>query len=328
VRKAISAAGTGGTLLPALEAIADQVNPVVIVVRVATATGEGSQDTLTVGSIDAGEYTGLQALLGAEAQLGVRPRIIGAPGLDTHAVTTALVTVAQKLRAMAYAAAIGADVATAVTYAGQFSARELMLLWPNTSSAFSGDLVARALGLRALIDGTQGWNKTLSNVALNGITGMSQPVYFDIQDSATDAGVLNGGNITCLVNANGYRLWGNRTTSDDPLFAFESATRASQFLQDTIAQGLLWAIDKPLTRGLITDIIETVNALFRGLVSAGRLVGASAWYDPAHNDQTALSGGKLVIDYNFTPTAPLESLTLNQMITDQYYADFSTITTS
>ncbi len=55
----------------------------------------------TVGS----EYTGMQALLAAQQQLGVKPRILGAPGLDTEAVTTALVSVAQKLRAFVYAGA-------------------------------------------------------------------------------------------------------------------------------------------------------------------------------------------------------------------------------
>ena len=35
------------------------------------------------------------------------------------------------------------------------------------------------------------------------------------------------------------------------------------------------------------------------------------------------SAGKLVIDYEYTAVAPLESLTMNQRITDRYYASFA-----
>jgi len=313
----------GGTLQPALEAIGDQTSPILVIVRVATDADAGDQDDLVVGGVTSGSYTGMQALLAAEAQIGVRPRIIGAPGLDTLDVTTALAIVARKLRARGYCAAVGADIAAASTYRNGFSDRELTLLWPNTSSSFAGDLVARALGLRARIDEEQGWHKTLSNVAVSGVTGMSKDIFFDIQDASTDAGALNAADIVTMVRANGFRFWGNATCADTPEWHFESAVRTSQVLQDEIANGLIWAIDKPITAALVKDIIETVNARFRSLVSAGRLIGAKAWYDPAHNSNADLAAGKLVIDYDFTPCAPLEDLTLNQVITDQYYATLS-----
>ena len=95
VRAALAKAGTGGTLLPALTAIADQTSPVLVVVRVAAGVDAAATNT----AVEAG----LQQLLLAESQLGIRPRIIGAPGLDTLPVATALAVVARRLRAMAYA---------------------------------------------------------------------------------------------------------------------------------------------------------------------------------------------------------------------------------
>jgi phage tail sheath protein FI len=327
VRKAIGQAGTGGTLKPALEAIADQASPFIVVVRVAVAVEgaeEPTQDELVIGDVGADNvYTGLKALLAAEGQLGIRPRIIGAPGLDTDAVLAAMVPIAQQLRAMAYGQCDGAAVADAVAFAGDFSARELMLIWPKFGNDFAGDTVARALGLRAKIDEEIGWNKTLSNVAVNGVLALDRDVSFDILGGATDAKLLNDANIVTLVNHQGYRFWGNRTLSDEPLFAFESATRTAQVLKDEIAAGLTWALDKPITKTLIKDIIETINARFRKLVAEGKLIGARAWYDPANNDQVQLAAGQLVIDFDFTPTAPLEGLTINQRITDQYYASFT-----
>lgn len=320
VNAAIDRAGKSGTLKPTLEAIADHTRPILIVVRVDDPGLDVDPEDPT---LDDNVKAGVDILVTAESLLGVRPRILGAPGLDTQAVTTKLVSVAKKLRAMAYAKANGADIAAVKLYRGGFAARELMLLWPNTNSDFSGDLIARTLGQRARIDQQIGWHKTLSNMALDGVTGTAIPVFHDYHGVDTESALLNSDQITTLVRMNGWRLWGNRTCSDEPLFAFESAVRTAQVLQDEIAAGLVWAIDKPITRTLYRDVEETINARFRQLVSAGRLIGGSAWIDPDHNPASQLAQGKIIVDYDFTPCAPAESITLNQRITDRYYGDLA-----
>ena len=137
VRAAIGKAGTQGTLAKSLKAIVDQCDPLVIVVRVADGAGADAeaiaadQTSKVIGTVTGSVYTGMQALLAAQARTGVRPRILGAPGLDTQAVTTSLVAVAKKLRAMVYAGAKGNNVTEALDYAGAFGDRELMLIWPN-----------------------------------------------------------------------------------------------------------------------------------------------------------------------------------------------------
>ena len=337
VRAAIGKAGVLGTLKKDLQAIVDQCDPVVVVVRVADGAGadpEAIAADLTskvIGTVTDGVYTGAQALLAAQAQLGVRPRILGAPGLDNQAVTTALVAIAQKLRAMVYASAWDcASVSDAIDYRDEFGARELMLIWPDfvawntaTSASEPAAAVARALGLRAKIDEEVGWHKTLSNIAVNGVTGMSKDVFWDLQDPSTDAGLLNAAEVTTLVKSNGYRFWGSRTCSDEPLFAFESATRTAQVLADSIADSLMWAIDKPMHPSLVRDIIESINAKFRELKALGYIIDGSAWYDETVNSSTTLAEGKLYIDYDYTPVPPLENLNLRQRITDRYLANFA-----
>jgi phage tail sheath protein FI len=329
--KAIGVAGDGGTLRLALQAIADQVRTPVVVVRVAPGADAAATSVNVIGTTTAGIKTGLQALLAAEAQVQRRPRIIIAPGLDTQAVTAAMVIVAQKLRGMAYASAIGSDVAAAVTYRAQFSARELMLIYPDFV-AFDVEAAenatsfgpARAAGLRARIDQEQGWHKTLSNVPVQGVIGLTKDIQWDMSSNATEAATLNDAGITACVHAGGgYRFWGNRTCSEDPLFAFESATRTAQILQDTIAGGLLWAIDKPLRPSLVKDIVETINHMFRQQIAGGYLIGAQAWFDKAKNTEDVLAAGKLLLDYNYTPVPPLEQLAFTQTITTAYFADFA-----
>jgi len=330
VLSAVGKAGSTGTLRATLQGIADQGNPIVVVVRVASASNDTDTTANVIGGANGGSYTGLHALLVAQAQLGVRPRILGAPGLDTQPVTAAMIPIAKKLRAMIYAScAASATVSEAIAYREQFAARELMLIYPdfmafNTVTASTGMAfaVARALGVRAMTDQQQGWHKSISNVPVAGVTGISRDVHWDLQDPNTDAGLLNAGDVTTLINSNGYKFWGSRSCSADPVFQVETATRTAQILADTIAEAQEIYIDKPLHPTLVRDLLESINAKFRELVYAGYLIGASAWYDAGANASESLASGQLVIDFDYTPVPPLESLQLNQRITDRYFADF------
>ena len=332
VQAAIGRAGTKGTLARTLQAIADQTSPLTVVVRVAEGKAEGETNTNIIGTTTAeGRFTGLKALLAARNQLGVTPRILAVPGLDTLPVATELVSIAQKLRAFAYVNAAGcATKEETTTYRQNFAARELMVLWPefvgwNTASNAEQTLwaTARAVGLRAKIDNETGWHKTLSNVPVNGVTGLSRDVYWDLQNPATDAGYLNSHDVTTLIRQDGFRFWGSRTCSSDKLYAFENYTRTAQVLADTMAEAHMWAIDKPMTPSLVRDILEQINAKLRNLVRNGYLLGGQAWYDPAVNDKDTLKAGKLAIDYDYTPVPPLEDLTFRQRITDRYLMQFA-----
>ena len=333
---AVAKAGTNGTLKTALQAMANQANSICVVVRVAAAEDEAAQTANVIGTVDAtGKYTGAKALLLAKSKLGVQPRIIGAPGLDTQAVATELATIAQKLRAFAYVYAWGCKTKEeVVAYRDAFAARELMVIWPNfvafnvdTAQTETVPAVAVAMGLRAKIDNEIGWHKTLSNVAVNGVTGIDADVTWDLQDPATDAGYLNSNEITTLIQHDGFRFWGSRTCSDDPLFAFENYTRTAQIMADTIAEAHMWAIDKPMHGSLVNDMLEGIKAKQREWTRLGYLMGGDAWYDPELNSKDTLKAGKLYIDYDYTPVPPLEDLTFRQRITDSYLAEFaSTIT--
>lgn len=330
----IGKAGTTGTLKKALEAITVQANPMVIVVRVEQSEDEAQQSAAVIGTVtDEGKYTGLKALLTAQTKLKVKPRILGVPELDTQAVAVELAATAQKLRAFAYIEAH--DCATkedAAAYRENFSQREVMLIHSkplvfNTSSTPSANEsyspIGFALGLRAKIDNEIGWHKTLSNVGINGIVGLTQDLYWDLQDPDTDVGYLNQNEVTAIIQSDGHRFWGNRTCSDDPLFSFENYTRTAQVLADTIADAHMWAVDKPMHPSLVNDIIEGINAKFRELKAGGYIIDAQAYYDPDLNTKETLKDGKLRISYDYTPVPPLEDLGFIQKITDVYLADFA-----
>ncbi|MGD7165516.1 phage tail sheath C-terminal domain-containing protein, partial [Ralstonia pseudosolanacearum] len=212
----------------------------------------------------------------------------------------------------------------AVAYRSNFGQREAMVMWPDfvgwdTAANAETTLwaTARAVGLRAKIDNDTGWHKTLSNVAVGGVTGLSRDVFWDLQDPATDAGYLNANEVTTLVHRDGYRFWGSRTCSADPLFAFENYTRTAQVLADTMAEAHMWANDLPMTPTLVRDLLEGINAKLRMLTRNGYLLGGAAWFDPEANTKDTLKAGQLAIDYDYTPVPPLEDLTFRQRITDR-----------
>lgn len=316
---AIAKAGDTGTLKASLQAIANQADTIIVVVR--AVVGAAPLDT-----IDKAVVAGVKMLRVAEALTKYKPRILGAPSLDTEAVTTELALTAAKLRARTYASTAGnMTVATITTYRAKFSARELMLIAGDFTANAGAEIVngvATALGLRARIDKTIGWNKTISNVVVNGVTGIANPFFFDPASNATDVGALNALGVTCLVNFDGgFRFWGSRTCSADPDFIFESAVATSQVLADTCAIGCAPDVDQPITPSLARDIIAKINKFFRRM-KGKQIIDGKAYLAPS-NTADSLSAGGLRIAYRYTPTPPLEDLTLEQEITDEFLEDFA-----
>ncbi|MDO4698158.1 MAG: phage tail sheath protein [Pasteurellaceae bacterium] len=329
---AIAKAGKQGTLARTLDAIGDMVRTPTIVVRVEHSDDESTMNSNVIGTVtEQGEYTGLQALLIANTVCGLKPRILAVPKYDTQAVASELAGICKKLRAFGYISTAGAETRdAAVQYAQNFGQRELMMIhgdflsWNTAIDQFDTDYaVARAVGLRAYIDKTFGWHKNISNVAIDGVTGVTKPMSFDIQDDSTDVNLLNSKNIAVPIKFSGFRIWGGRTLSSDKLFAFEQYTRTAQIIADTFGEAFDWAIDKPLTPSLVKDMVEMINAKFREWKSLGYIVDGKAWVDADINSKDVIKDGRFYIDYDYTPMPSLENLNLRQRITDKYLMDFA-----
>ena len=334
VASKLGKAGETGTLARSLDAIAAQTSPLTVVVRVQEGETPAETTANVIGTTTAsGQYTGMKALLAAQSSGPlVKPRILGAPGLENASVVAELAVIAEKLRAFAYASDLASQtIEEAAAFRQTFGQRELMLIWPDLmrydtqakqESALAASAVA--LGMRAKLDETVGWHKTLSNVVISGVTGISRDVYWDLQSPATDAGYLNEKDITTLINRDGFRFWGSRTCAGpQSLYPFENYTRTAQVLADTMAEGHMWAVDGPMNPSLIKDIINGINAKFRELKALGYIIDGTAWFDPEPNTAEVLQSGKAYIDYDYTPVPPLENLNFRQRITNRYLVDFA-----
>lgn len=329
---AIAKAGKTGTLSRALDGIADITNTKVIVIRVAENEDENNMKANVIGGVDEdGQYTGLKAFLVAQAVTGVKPRIFIVPKYDSQEVIAELLTVAKSLNGFVYASCYGCKTKEqAVQYRRQFSQRELMLIFgdflsynTNTKQTETDYAVVRAAGLRAYMDKTVGWHTAVSNKEITGVTGVTTPLSFDINDAATDVNYLNEQGITCCINYNGYKLWGVRTCSSDKRFIYENQPRTAQVLKDTIAQSFDWAMDKNISVTLVKEIIETINAKWRYWTNEGKLVGGRAFVKKEFNDATTLKDAKLLIGYDYCPAPLLEQLEFNQYLNDEYLVELA-----
>ena len=310
-------AGIQGTLAKSLDAIVDQTDAQVVIVRVP------HSDTPT--TLNANVVAGIRQLRHAKSVTGFAPKILGLPELDTQANVSELMGVAQATRAFVYAKALDAENITEVNaYRANFGQRELMLI---DNEFINGEhtqaTIARVLGARAKLDTQIGWHKSISNTEINGVTQLKHARNFDLLDKNCEANVLNNNEITTLIREKGFRIWGNRTCSAEPMYAFEVATRSSQIVQETIANAFLWAMDKPMHPSLLSDVIMSINAKLAEFVNKGQLLGARVFLNEKLVTKETLAAGKFPIDYEITTVPPLENMLLNQHITDTFFVNLA-----
>lgn len=335
--------GTGlGTLPGAIDSIFDQAGAVIVVVRIE----EGATPTETlaniIGGVNAttGEYEGVQAFLGAESKLGVTPRILIAPGFTSdrpedpgtpgtflaNPVVSELVGIAERLRAIIVADGPNTTDEAAVAWAGDFGSPRVYVVDPGVKKLIDG-AVADApaspcvAGLIAKSDNDRGFWWSPSNQNINGIIGTTRAVDFALGDANARANLLNEQKIATIIRQDGYRLWGNRTLSSDPKWAFLSVRRTADIINDSLLRAHLWAVDRNITKTYIQDVTEGVNAYLRHLTTIGAILGGRCWADPELNTPDQIAQGKVYFDFDFTPPYPAEHITFRSQMVQDYLTE-------
>jgi len=257
---------------------------------------------------------------------------LGAATATTGAVANPVVAELQgiisRLRAIAVKDGPNTTDAAAITDREDWGSDRIFVVDPHvtvwdtvSSSAVVQPASARVAGLIARLDNERGFWWSPSNQVLNGVVGIARPIDFNMSDPNSIANYLNENEVTTIIQQDGYRLWGNRTCSADPLWAFLSVRRTADMVYESIEQAFLWAMDRPFSQQLLEDIEGSVNAYLRHLVTVGAILGGKAWLDAELNTATELQAGKLYIDFDIEPPAPLEHLTFRAHRNAGYYEE-------
>lgn len=321
-----------GTLPAALDGIFDQIGAVVIVVRIDEGIDETEMLANAVGGVDAatGQHEGVHAFLAAESAVGFQPRILIAPGfthqrpLDAaNPVLAEMVGIADRLRAVIIADGPNTTDAEVIATVADTGSDRVYLCdpWHMVFDGTTNVAVppsSRVAGVIARTDNEIGFWASPSNKPINGIVGLSRDVGFALGDANSQANLLNEARVATTIRQNGFRLWGNRSTTDDTKWVFLSVRRTADIIADSLQRGHLWAVDRGITKTYVEAVTESVNSYLRDLRALGAILGGRCWADPDLNTPSSVALGKVYFDFDFTPPYPAEHVTFRSHLTTDY----------
>lgn len=298
--------GASSFLGKALEAIYKQAGAIVIVVRADTSAGSAT------------DFTGVYALKRSQQVLGQTPRILVAENAGSDdGVLDDVKSVASSLRAIAVVgltdSAASTDATAWVTGSGN---ERIFALWPTVNGG--QDPSPFVAGAIAKSDNDRGFWWSPSNFEVLGIETLDMPVDFQFGDSTSLANVLNEGNVTTFIKRGGWRIWGNRTGSVDPKWAFLCIRRTADIINDSVLDAHFWAVDRGITPTYLDDVTEGVNAYLRGLKNIGAILGGKCWPTPNLNTPANITQGKVYFSFDFSGVYPAENITFSSMLVNDY----------
>ncbi|MTH78757.1 phage tail sheath subtilisin-like domain-containing protein [Paracoccus aestuariivivens] len=289
----------------------------------ATVVG-GVVTTVTIVNPGSGYTTDPTIAMPGSAGAGTGATFTVTRGTVGNAVVAELVGIAERLRAVIISDGPNTTDAAVIAYAGDFGSPRVYVVDPWVLVANSaGALVAepasaRVAGLIAKIDNDRGFWWSPSNQTINGIVGTARAVDFKMGDANSRANLLNEQDVATIIRQDGYRLWGNRTLSSDPKWAFLSVRRTADMLNDSLQRAHLWAVDRNITKTYLRDVEEGVNAYIRSLVAQGALIGGRCWADPDLNSAANIADGKVFFNFDFSAPYPAEHITFRSILTLDY----------
>ncbi|MCX4216801.1 phage tail sheath family protein [Pseudomonas sp. MCal1] len=329
-REAIAAFGAESAMTRACQAIYKKAKAVIVAIGVPKMDDPALQTSAIIGGVLAsGQRTGLQALLDGKSLFNAQPRLLIAPGHSaTKAVATAIDGLAQKLRAIGIIDGPCTTDEEAMAYADNFGSRNLFMVDPGVqfwdtgvSKTVDAPGSAWTAGLFAWTDATYGFWASPSNKEFTGITGTTRAVEYLDGDETCRANLLNNANITTIIRDDGYRLWGNRTLSSDPKWAFVTRVRTLFILMDAVQAGHKWAVDRSITKTYVKDVTDGLEAFMRDLKNQGAVINFEVFPDHELNTASQIEQGKVYWRIRFTDVPPAENPNFLFEVTNEWMTE-------
>jgi phage tail sheath protein FI len=184
-------------------------------------------------------------------------------------------------------------------------------LEPAGNSNPAQELVAPSghiAGIYARVDAEKGVHRTPANEIIRGASGLK------VELTAQQQEALNPQGINCIraLPGRGIRVWGARTTSDDPQWKYVNVRRLLIFLEESIEKGTRWAVFEPNGETLWRKVAATVSDFLLGVWRNGALMGSKpekAFFvkcDRTTMTQDDIDNGRLVCLIGVAPLKPAE----------------------
>jgi len=325
----VTAQGSGYTSAPAVAFSGGGTDPDKVLPEGVAVLGTGADAQKVIGVTVTNPGRNLTtaptiAFTGGGGTLAAATATIGA---YSNPVVSALLTMANSLRAHIVAEGPNTTDSAAIAYREDWGSRRVYIVDPAVM-VFDTDLETpayvakpnspRVAGLIARIDSQIGFWKSPSNETINGIGGIARQIDYGLGDANSRANILNENEVATIIRDDGWRLWGNRTASDDPVWAFLSVSRTADMIDISIQQGHRWAVDRVVNKQYFEDVVAAVNGFLRQLQARGAILGGRCWADPDFNTPADIAAGKVTFSYDFTPPTPAEHITFRSAVTIEY----------
>ncbi|GGN94460.1 hypothetical protein GCM10011579_093970 [Streptomyces albiflavescens] len=176
-------------------------------------------------------------------------------------------------------------------------------------------------GAIAQVDGTSGVFKSPANVFLNGTSDIQPTGNMTNQEQ----GLLNelGINVIRVFQRGGRpRIWGARTTATNVNWRYISVRRLFLFLEESIQEGIEWAVFEPNNLALWQQLKRALRAFLFQQWQDGALFGETAdraFYvtiDETNNSSDDRRKGRVNVDVGMRPTRPAEFIVVRIGIWD------------
>ncbi len=164
-------------------------------------------------------------------------------------------------------------------------------------------------GIIARSDSIRGVHKAPANEIVNGSLGV------ELTMSDIDQGQLNivGINVIRIFQTGGRPMvWGARTTATNTNWRYVNIRRLFLFLEESIQEGIRWAVFEPNDQGLWEKLRRTITEFLTRVWRDGALFGATpkeAFYvriDETLNPDSVRALGRLYIEIAVRPSYPAE----------------------
>lgn len=300
--------------------------------------GAAVTDAAIIGTFDSGTdvKTGTQLFDNAFNTFGFNPKILISPNYVT------LATVAAELatKAIKYRAIVLQDAPYGTTLAGVIAGRGLAgtinfntadprryLLYPfiksfDEAAGTPVDYPYSAFMAAVIVknDYENGYWSSPSNKVIPNATGTEKIIGWNISDAGSDANTLNSLGVTTAVSgfATGIRTWGNRSAAyptSTSVKNFIALQRIDDILTESLEQGTLEDLDKPITQSFIDGLRQKGNALMAKLIQDGAILpGSQIKYNAADNSAPELAAGHIVFERIYMGPVPAERITFKNYI--------------
>lgn len=165
-------------------------------------------------------------------------------------------------------------------------------------------------GLFARVDTERGVHKAPANEIVMGITGLTQNINRIEQGQYNDRGI----NVIRIFKDRGIRVWGARTlaTKSDPSWKYVNVRRLFIMIEQSILQGMQWAVFEPNDKFLWSKLSRDVRAYLMRVWRSGALFGNTpeeAFYvkcDSETNPRYLIDAGQVNVQVGICPVKPAE----------------------